>query len=76
MDEINKNIHEMMQELKIEESEVTTDAEQESTSIRTYTGSSNMTETMGGQKGIKADWKNKVDKDEIAPKDDACCRLF
>ena len=48
MDEINKNIHEMMQELKIDESEATTDHEMETTSIRTYTGSSNLTETMGG----------------------------
>ena len=78
MHDINKNIHEMMQELQMGEDEVTTElAEDDNISQRTYTGSSNMNEGMMAEKShIRADWANKVNKDEIAPKDDSCCLLF
>lgn len=75
MAETNQNIHDMMTELKLDTNVETTDVD-DHTSQRTYTGSSNMAETMGGKTGIKSEWAGKVDQDEIAPKDDACCSIF
>jgi 5'-3' exonuclease len=60
MEDTNKNIHEMMTELKLDEDVATTDVD-EHASQRTYTGSSNMAEAMGGKTGIKSDWAGKVD---------------